>query len=359
MEQPKKELSLTVRPETKSQCQTLPKLSNHIFRQVESSLLRDFNQAEPLPVGVWFFYKKEEIFIEFLNSKLYSKERIERLIELSLKYQDFSIFVKISDYEDLAKFISRCKIRSELETHFSLKGQEKLSVLAERVLSSLENTSYIQDTGRYCKELAKATLVTAAEDRNVFNTLLNLHTIDNAFIAHSLATSFITAKICKNLEISNSEIESIALSAILHDIGYFYIDKTLISKRKSVLLSGDENKEFLAHASRGKDVIEKINSIGGKIPTVVGVVCSQHHERMNGSGYPNKLRGTQESKGSEGIHFYSRVVSLADEFCDAFDLSKNVDKALAYIKNNRDYFDPLLIKALFDSLSLKKEGGAA
>jgi HD-GYP domain-containing protein (c-di-GMP phosphodiesterase class II) len=129
-------------------------------------------------------------------------------------------------------------------------------------------------------------------------------------------------------------------------LGYFYVEKNLLSKRKTSLLTGDENKEFMAHTARGKDVIDKINSIGGKIPTEVGVVCAQHHERYNGTGYPNKLKGSQENRGSNGMHFYARVISLADEFCDHFELSKNVVSTITHLNSNRDYFDPLVFKAL-------------
>jgi len=80
------------------------------------------------------------------------------------------------------------------------------------------------------------------------------------------------------------------------------------------------------------------------------IVAGEHHEKYNGTGYPNKLKG-------ENIHIYGRIVAIADVF-DALSFKRaykerwTTEEVLAYMKDmSGTHFDPKLIDLFFDNLN--------
>lgn len=85
------------------------------------------------------------------------------------------------------------------------------------------------------------------------------------------------------------------------------------------------------------------------IMKAAAIIALQHHEKYDGSGYPNGLK-------SEDIHIFARIVALADVY-DALSNDRvyrkafKTDEVLAYIKEQRGlHFDPALVDVFFDNL---------
>lgn len=127
------------------------------------------------------------------------------------------------------------------------------------------------------------------------NTLSNYldclytHSIDVALISAMLATYF---------KINN--VKDIALGALLHDIGKLLVPKDLIQKPHS--LTAEEQIYIQQHCELGKSMLIEVN-----LNPIIYNIIFQHHEKLDGSGYPNALAGSQ-------IPLYSQIVMVADTF---------------------------------------------
>ncbi|HIJ85269.1 MAG: response regulator receiver modulated metal dependent phosphohydrolase [Magnetococcales bacterium] len=140
------------------------------------------------------------------------------------------------------------------------------------------------------------------------------------------------------------EVELLRQAAALHDLGKAVISDQLL--QKSAPLEPDELAQIRGHATVGFHILKKSRH---KAMQLGATVAHQHHERWDGKGYPQGLRG-------EEIHVFARIVALMDVF-DAIThhrVYRNAwprDEALSYIKKSRKtLFDPALVDLFFAHL---------
>lgn len=136
----------------------------------------------------------------------------------------------------------------------------------------------------------------------------DIRTQDEQIYAHSINVCVMAIALASKLSLPPSKIKSIAMGAILHDIGKALLPKELISRRD---LTPAEENELKKHPVLGYQVIKDIReaSATSKITVLM------HHEQVNGGGYPMGLNG-------DYIHYSARIVSI----CDAYDQAINDDR---------------------------------
>ena len=142
--------------------------------------------------------------------------------------------------------------------------------------------------------------------------------------------------------ISDEYIEDLSLSSVLHDIGKIGIEDSILLK--SGKLSIDEFEVMKRHARMGGDALKAIdNEIGYESFLTLGKqVASYHHERWDGSGYPEGIEG-------ENIPLSARIVALADVY-DALTSERPYKRAFPHdeavkiiLQERGKHFDPLLV----------------
>jgi len=117
---------------------------------------------------------------------------------------------------------------------------------------------------------------------------------------HSRKVSTYAEALAKAIGLSPEEVSKVSTAALLHDIGKIGIpDKVLNKKGK---LNGEDWEAIKAHPRLGANIV-------GNIPHLVSCVSSilHHHERWNGGGYPEGLKG-------EEIPIEARILAIADSF---------------------------------------------
>ena len=103
-----------------------------------------------------------------------------------------------------------------------------------------------------------------------------------------------------NLDLEHHELHKILQASLLHDVGKLLIsDRILVKPSK---LTADEYRAIQYHAEYGKNILARYNGYG-EVAEIVG----QHHERFDGLGYPNGMRG-------ESIHPLARAISILDAY---------------------------------------------
>jgi len=144
--------------------------------------------------------------------------------------------------------------------------------------------------------------------------------------------------------LSAEEQNAVFHAAPMHDIGKIAIPNTILTKPGS--LTKDEYEIMKTHTTAGHKYLKNSKR---KILKAADIIATQHHEKWDGSGYPNGLKGNN-------IHIYGRIVAVADVF-DAL-LHKRCYKeawsmgdTVAYMKENSGkHFDPELIDIFMENL---------
>ena len=163
---------------------------------------------------------------------------------------------------------------------------------------------------------------------------------------HSIRVSFYSKLIAENMGMEQDEIENIYYIALLHDIGKIAIPDSILNKPGR--LTEEEFKVMKSHTTRGAEILKGISTI----PQIIEGAKS-HHEKYDGSGYPEGLKG-------EEIPLVARIICCADCF-DAM-ASKRVYKepfSLDVIigefqRCSGTQFDPQIAKIVIGMISTGK-----
>ena len=135
-------------------------------------------------------------------------------------------------------------------------------------------------------------------DRSIMINMSNAHYKPNDYIfKHALNVAIISINISLSYGYSKNQITDIAMGAILADVGMLLVPKEIVDKEGP--LDKEEMGEIYKHPIIGAQLISRIL----KIPPVVQFVAYQHHERINGLGYPH---------GKNTLHNYAKIVQIAD-----------------------------------------------
>lgn len=117
---------------------------------------------------------------------------------------------------------------------------------------------------------------------------------------HSQGVTALSVALCDELRISNEERYALELAAKLHDIGKVALPDTALNKQSP--LTEDEWQAMREHPAIGAKIVGAISELA-----YVSTVIRHHHERLDGSGYPDGLSG-------QAIPYLSRVIAVADAY---------------------------------------------
>ncbi len=115
---------------------------------------------------------------------------------------------------------------------------------------------------------------------------------------HQKNVADIAVKIAKGMNLEESRVEAIRLASLIHDIGKITVPASILSKPGKI--SEIERAMIETHPKTGYEIIRNID-----FPKTIGKIILQHHERLNGSGYPNHLK-------SDEIILEAKIVAVAD-----------------------------------------------
>jgi HD-GYP domain-containing protein (c-di-GMP phosphodiesterase class II) len=160
---------------------------------------------------------------------------------------------------------------------------------------------------------------------------------DSYTAGHSRRVMQYSARIAARMGLGDKEFEQLKKSALLHDIGKIGVPDAILGKRAK--LSGEEFEVIRAHPRIGADILRAVESFRPLVPVVY-----HHHERYDGGGYPDGIKG-------EDIPLLARIIAVADSF-DAMTSNRAyrdaffAEDALLEIERNRGtQFDPLVADA--------------
>ncbi len=146
---------------------------------------------------------------------------------------------------------------------------------------------------------------------------------EDPFLTHALNVCIVSILVGKEYQLEESDLYALGLAALLHDIGKQNFPTMLRAKHWG--LTKMEYQEWVKHSALGQGALERFPSI----PEASVIAVHQHHERLNGSGFPLGLK-------SDDISFFAKILMAADEYdhlCHQADHSKSLTpaEALSYL----------------------------
>jgi HD-GYP domain-containing protein (c-di-GMP phosphodiesterase class II) len=130
---------------------------------------------------------------------------------------------------------------------------------------------------------------------------------------HSERVARISVAIGKRMNLPAEELETLRISALLHDVGKIAIDDNIL--KKPAALTDEEFEIMKTHPQKGYKIMSQIPAMKEFLPGMY-----MHHEMVNGKGYPQGLTSQQ-------IPLQAKIVSVADTF-DAMTIDRPYQKAL-------------------------------
>ena len=141
---------------------------------------------------------------------------------------------------------------------------------------------------------------------------------------HQKRVSALSCAIANELELSKDKVECVRIAALLHDIGKIYIPSEILSKPG--VISPLEIEMIRTHPAGGYNILKDID-----FPWPIADVVKQHHERIDGSGYPEGLKGDE-------ILLEARIISVAD-VVEAMDSPRPYRSTLGILKALKEIED--------------------
>lgn len=162
----------------------------------------------------------------------------------------------------------------------------------EKITLSKNFARSLRDQIRTLLDIVKGTPV-------IQEDLASLASYDNSTYVHSVNVAIYSLLIGQALDLSESALMDLGVGALLHDIGKLWVPTEIL--QKPGVLTAQEMEIMRAHAKLGHDVLVQ----QGEFSFVIAHCAFQHHERLNGSGYPRGI-------GGDEIHNFGKILAVAD-----------------------------------------------
>ncbi len=236
-----------------------------------------------------------------------------------------------------------------IPTHIAVDQEEKslFKEVAEDIAFSLRNIELdkerkqaeekLQETYQRLKKTMDASIETMSKI---------LEAKDPYTAGHQQRVSQLATAIAKELNLSQNKIEGIKIASLIHDIGKIGLPTEILSKPTK--LSDMEFNLIKNHSQIGHDILEKVDFLWP-----IAEIVLQHHEKINGSGYPGGLKGDE-------ILLEAKIICVADvvEAMSShrpYRPAKGIDAALnEIVKNKGIFYDSKVVEACIKSFKEKE-----
>ncbi|SOB59668.1 Metal dependent phosphohydrolase [Pseudodesulfovibrio profundus] len=172
------------------------------------------------------------------------------------------------------------------------------------------NSQSIEDAIRFVDRLSRYFL----DDTESTLHLMNVVDPEEIAYSHPMNVAVLSLMVGREAGLDGKEMLALGLGALFHDIGKYRIPKKLLKKRGP--LTKPEQALMDQHAAFGASLLSSIKVF----PNAVARIVAHHHERIDGSGGPEQLKG-------DAIDSLARIVAIADTY-DNHTNSKDPDKSL-------------------------------
>ena len=241
--------------------------------------------------------------------------------------------------------------RSPTDMSSELKMAAAVCVRSKKAVISMFNEARM---GRAVDSASAQSLVEEISDSVTRNpgaliSLARLKTADDYTYMHSVAVCALMVALAKQLKLNDDQTRLAGMAGLLHDLGKAAIPLSVLNKPGKLT-----DKEFTvvrSHPVEGYHMLKE----GGSVPDAVLDACLHHHEKMDGTGYPDKLKG-------ENISVIARMTAICDvydaitsdrPYKSGWDPSESLRRMAEW---TNDHFDLRMFQAFVKSIGIYPVG---
>jgi len=275
----------------------------------------------------------------------FTEKTRDALLENNIK----RLFVSSFDFPSYQKYLEINL--PELTRDASIRETVRAGLVYESALhliKDLFSKPAVSENVRRSQELVASTVGFVLTSKTAFASLLEIMAYDYTTYTHSINVCALSLALALHIGINNPrDLQILGTGALLHDIGKTRVPESILNKLEP--LTPDEMFVIQRHPKWGCDLAKQTDLLEEEsyFPIL------QHHEREDGSGYPNGIAGKQ-------IHLYGKITAIADVF-DAMTTRRayrpafEAYPALRQMFEDKDEFDSELLSAFTRMLGPSEE----
>lgn len=233
----------------------------------------------------------DDMIVVLSENTLLTKAHITRLEFLNIPV----VYVK-DEYELSQNYLVATSIFNQ--SNAFLQEYEGVVSSAKRIFEDTNKTGEVPVEETHA--IIENDVAPLAKNSGAIDYLYELNHLASDIYNHSLRVSIMAGVIAKWMRLGRAKTQDVILAGFLHDIGKTNFSQKLLDKHVSKL-TAEEYEEYIRHTVDGQQVVNTIPGLSDGVKLAV----LQHHERMDGSGFPFGSTGAD-------IHEYARIIAVAD-----------------------------------------------
>ena len=288
-----------------------------------------------------------------MGGKIKKQQHLEKMKDQQVKY----VYVDFDRNEiDLQHFPSAKKAPKAQSKQISKSNSENISIatklydeakaIQEKLLSSVSKKKVVDY--EMVQSSSKQIIDSVFQDSDALLLISNLKNVDNYHFEQAINSCILMTTFAIFLKFEKAVINDVAIGAFMHDLGISRISPKILNKPGS--LNKKEFDEVKKHVDYGKEIIGKSQQMSDISVDIV----ANHHERLDGSGYPNGLNGDQ-------LDIYTRMMAIVDTF-SAMTSNRHHQKACSQLKafnamlDKPEHYDRELVQKFIKCLGIYPVG---
>lgn len=202
----------------------------------------------------------------------------------------------------------------------------------------------------HCLPLVNDITQSVARNPGALVSLARLKTSDDYTYMHSVATCALMVSLAQQLKLDDADTREAGLAGLVHDLGKALMPLEVLNKPGK--LTDGEFNVMRGHPEAGHRLLVEAQGVGG-IPLDV---CLHHHEKVNGTGYPHRLKGDE-------ISLFARMGAVCDvydaitsnrPYKEGWDPADSVQKMAQWTREG--HFDGAIFQAFVKSIGIYPTG---
>lgn len=216
----------------------------------------------------------------YINDE-YSSNEIDDIIKPELRQK--AVKAIKDTFCDMTRYI-------ESQDGGSWKCQQSYSVLKVK-------HKHVEDISKIINDIIDEMLYR----KNVFINLVDIKSMDNYTYQHSVNVIILSLILGMRINMDREKLYNLAMGAMLHDVGKVFVPKEVLLKNGK--LTDKEFNIIKEHPLRGYEYLKDNIDVSA----MSRVIVLQHHEKIDGTGYPEGINGNK-------IHEFARIISIVDVY---------------------------------------------
>ena len=272
------------------------------------------------------------LLLDFLMSPICGDQVVEEI----RKFNKDLFIILLTGHKSMAPPVKTIR-QLDIQGYYEKNDRfDQLELLVESCVKSIKQMRTIKE---YKADLEKAYVQTIETLRHVVESR------DKETKGHSERVAALGKELAEEMGLSQEDVDMIHIAGLFHDVGKIGVPDSILLKNGP--LSNDEFQTIKGHPAEGERIIQAYAPFKQMLSIVRG-----HHERYNGTGYP-------DGKAGEEICLGARVIAVADSF-DAMMSNRTYRRGLGYDKSVAELergkgtqFDPKIVEAFMRLLEKK------